>query len=182
VIDTGVARRYARALLSLASEEGRHEQLADELSQVLRTMRENRELGFLLETPGYSQEQRRAAVDALGTALSLSPLLMKFLRLLVERQRTPDLAAIQRAYSALLDQQVGRVRATVTAAQPLSPDEVKKLRDTLASLTGQSVVLEAKTDPRILGGVVTQVGPTQYDGSLKTQLDKLRAELKQAPV
>jgi len=59
---------------------------------------------------------------------------------------------------------------------------VKKLRDTLASLTGQSVVLEAKTDPRILGGVVTQVGPTQYDGSLKTQLDKLRAELKQAPV
>jgi F-type H+-transporting ATPase subunit delta len=182
VIDTGVARRYARALLSLGLEDGRHEQLADELSQVLRTMRENRELGFLLENPGYSQEQRRAAVDALGMALALSPLLMKFLRFLVERQRTPDLAAIGRAYSALLDQQVGRVRATVTAAQPLSPEEVKKLRDTLASLTGRSVVLEAKTDPRILGGVVTQVGPTQYDGSLKTQLDKLRAELKQAPV
>lgn len=182
MIDTGVARRYARALLSLGLEEGRHEQLADELSQALRTMRENRELGFLLEVPGYSQEQRRSAVDALGMALSLSPLLMKFLRLLVERQRTGDLAAIARAYSALLDQQVGRVRATVTAAQPLSPEEVQKLRDTLASLTGRSVILEAKTDPRILGGVVTQVGPTQYDGSLKTQLDKLRAELKQAPV
>jgi F-type H+-transporting ATPase subunit delta len=181
VIHTGVARRYARALLSLGLEEGRHEQLGDELASVLRTMQDNPELGFLLQNQGYSQEQRKGAVEALSQVLKLSPLLVNFLRFLVERQRTADLHAIGRAYSSLLDTQVGRIRATVTAAEPLAPEDVKKLREALSSMTGRSVVLEAKTDPKILGGVVTQVGATQYDGSLKTQLEKLRSELKQAP-
>jgi F-type H+-transporting ATPase subunit delta len=182
VIHSGVARRYARALLSLGLEDGRHEQLGDELLAVLRALQDSRELGFMLQNPGYSQAQRKAAVDTLGALLHVSPLLLDFLRFLVERQRTADLPAIGRAYAALLDKEVGRVRATVIAAQPLSPDDVKKVREALSSLTGRSVVLEAKTDARILGGVITQVGATQYDGSLKTQLEKLRAELKQAPV
>lgn len=182
MIHTGVARRYARALLSLGLEEGRHEQLGDELSAVLRALSDNKELSFILQNPGYSQEHRKAAVDALANVLRLSPMLVNFLRLLVDRQRTLDLPAIGRAYSALLDKQMGRVRATVTAAEPLSPDDVKKLRDALSSMTGHAVVLEAKADPGILGGVVTQVGATQYDGSLKTQLEKLRSELKQAPL
>jgi F-type H+-transporting ATPase subunit delta len=182
VIDTGVARRYARALLSLGLEEGRHEQLGDELAAVLRALNQSRELGFMLQNPGYSQEQRKNAVDALATALHLSPILINFLRLLVERQRIGDLPLIARSYGALLDAKVGRVRATVTAAQPLAAEDVQKLREAIARMTGHSIVLEAKTDPRILGGVVAQVGATQYDGSLKTQLEKLRNELKQVPV
>jgi F-type H+-transporting ATPase subunit delta len=181
VIDTGVARRYARALLSLGLEEGRHEQLGDELTAVLRALNESRELSSMLQNPGYSQQQRKGAVDALASALELSPVVVNFLRLLVDRQRMADLPLIAKLYGALLDSQVGRVRATVTAAQPLSPDEVQKLREAIARMTGRSIVLEAKTDPQILGGVVTQVGATQYDGSLKTQLEKLRTELKQAP-
>jgi F-type H+-transporting ATPase subunit delta len=181
VIDTGVARRYARALLSLGLEEGRHEQLGDELAAVARALNDSRELGFMLQNPGYSQTQRKSVVDTLATALKLSPVLVNFLRLLVDRQRIADLPLIARSYSALLDSQVGRVRATVTAAQPLSPEDVKKLREAMAQLTGRSIVLEARTDPRILGGLVAQVGATEYDGSLKTQLEKLRNELKQAP-
>ena len=182
MIDTGVARRYARALLSLGLEEGRHEQLGDELTAVLRALHDNRDLGSMLQNPGYSQEQRKGAVNSLASALKLSPTLVSFLHLLVDRQRVGDLPSIGRAYGALLDTQVGRVRASVTAAQPLSPDEVNKLRESLAQMTGHTIVLEAKTDPQILGGVIAQVGATQYDGSLKTQLEKLRNELKQAPV
>ena len=182
MIDTGVARRYARALLSLGLEEGRHEQLGDELTAVLRVLHDNRDLGAMLQNPGYSQEQRKGAVDSLASVLKLAPILINFLRLLVDRQRVGDLPSIGRAYGALLDAQVGRVRASVTSAQPLSPDEVQKVRESLARISGHTIVLEAKTDPQILGGVVTQVGATRYDGSLKTQLEKLRNELKQAPV
>jgi F-type H+-transporting ATPase subunit delta len=182
VIDTGVARRYARALLSLGLEEGRHEQLGDELSAVLRAQHESRELGFVLQNPGYTQEQRKGAVEALCKALDLSPVLANFLRLLVDRQRIGDLPLIAKVYSALLDEQVGRVRATVTAAEPLSSEDAKKLRDALSTMTGRTVALETRTDARLLGGVVAQVGPTQYDGSLRTQLEKLRSELKLQPV
>jgi F-type H+-transporting ATPase subunit delta len=180
VIDAGVARRYARALLALGIEEGRHEQLGEELQSVLRLLSANKEAGWMLENPGYSREQRHAAIDALTGAVRASPVLVNFLRLLVDRQRIADLPQVSRAYSALLDDKVGRIRATVSSAQPLSSDEVQKLREAIAAMTGHTIVLESKTDPQLLGGLVTQVGATMYDGSLKTQLERLRDDLKRS--
>lgn len=182
LIHSSVARRYARALLSLGLEEGRFEQYGDELEAVLQTMRQSRELKALLENPGYSPKQRHAAVDAVAAALRLSPLTVNFLRLLVDRERGSDLLAIARAYRAMVDQQAGRIRATVTAAGPLSEEEVNRLREALGRMTGRSIVLESRTDPSLIGGVVAQVGATLLDGSLRTQLERMREDLKSAPM
>lgn len=182
MITASVARRYARALLSLGVEEGRHEQYGDELELVLNALKESREVAHILANPGFTLQQRHAAVEALASALRLSPLLVNFLRLLVDRQRSGDLPAIARAYRALLDQQVGRVRATVISAQPLSDGELSRLREAIARSTGRNIMLQAKTDPALIGGVVTQVGATLLDGSLRTQLERMREELKRAPL
>jgi F-type H+-transporting ATPase subunit delta len=182
LITASVARRYARALLALGLEEGRFEQVGEELEAVLQAIRERRELRVLLENPGYTPAQRLAAVDAAASALRLSPATANFLRLLVERQRGGDLAAIARAYRAMVDQQAGRVRATVTAARPLSDGELERLREAIGRMTGSSIVLESRTDPALIGGVVAQVGTLQLDGSLRTQLERLRDDLKAAPI
>ena len=182
MIPSSVARRYARALLSLGLEEGRPEQYGDELERALEAIRANRELRILLENPGYSLPDRQAAIDALGSAVELSPLSVNFLRLLLERQRIADLAQIARIYRAMVDQQAGRIRATVTSARPLGDDQVDRLRDAIGRMTGRSVVLESQTDSSLIGGVVAQVGTTLLDGSLRTQLERLRQELKNAPL
>jgi F-type H+-transporting ATPase subunit delta len=181
VIDARVARRYARALLSLGLEEGRHEQFGEELASVLHSLDQSRDAAAFLLSPGFTAEQRHLALGAVASVLKLSPTVMKFLGLLVDRQRIADLAAIDRAYRALLDDQVGRIRATVTSAAPLSSAEEQRLRDAIAAMTGRTIVLDAKTDPSIIGGVVAQVGATQLDGSLRTQLERLRRQLKGAP-
>jgi F-type H+-transporting ATPase subunit delta len=182
LIDSSVARRYARALLSLGLEEGRFEQYGDELEAVVETVKGNRELGSILVNPGYPQGQRHAAIDAVASALKLSPLTVSFLRLLVDRQRIADLALMARVYRALVDQEVGRIRATVISAGPLDDDELNRLRDAIGRMTGRSIVLESKTDSSLIGGVVTQVGATMLDGSLRTQLERMRHELKNAPM
>jgi F-type H+-transporting ATPase subunit delta len=182
LIASSVARRYARALLSLGLEEGRFEQYGEELEAVLQAMKASRELGFLLSNPGYPAEQRHGAIAAVAGALELSPLTVNFLRLLVDRQRIADLAAVVRAYRAMVDQQAGRVRATVTSARPLSEEELGRVREAIGRMTGRSIVLESKTDPSLIGGAVTQVGATMLDGSLRTQLERMREELKNAPL
>ena len=182
MIPSSVARRYARALLSLGVEEGRFEQYGDELDAVVQAMKESRELSVVLSNPGYTQEQRQGAVNAAATALKLSPLTVNFLRLLVDRQRAGDLPQIARVYRTLVDQQAGRIRATVTSAGALGDPELERLREALGRMTGRSIVLESKTDASLIGGVVAQVGATMLDGSLRTQLERMRRELKSAPV
>jgi len=182
VIASSVARRYARALFSLGLEEARHELYGDELEAVVRALDQSPEAGAVLKNPGYSQEQRHAAVNALAKGLSLSPMVVSFLRLLVDRQRAGDLTGIVRAYRSMVDQQESRVRATVTAAAPLSKDELERLREAIARMTGRTILLDSRTDPSIIGGVVTQVGATLFDGSLRTQLERMREELKRAPL
>jgi F-type H+-transporting ATPase subunit delta len=82
----------------------------------------------------------------------------------------------------MVDQQAGRVRATVTSAGPLGEHQLERLREAIGRMTGRSIVLEAKTDPSLIGGVVAQVGAKLLDGSLRTQLERMRDELKNAPV
>lgn len=182
MIDASVARRYARALFSLGLEEGRHEEYGEELESILAALEQSREAGAFLRNPGYTQQQRHNAVDALASALKLSPVVVNFLRLLVDRQRVGDLALISRGYRAMVDEKVGRMRATVTSAAPMSDREQSRVREAIAEMTGRTIILDAKTDPSIIGGVVTQVGPRLFDGSLKTQLERMREELKRAPI
>jgi F-type H+-transporting ATPase subunit delta len=182
LIPSSVARRYARALLSLGLEEGRHEKYGEELEAVIEALDESRDAGLILGNPGYSQEHRHAAVNALASAMKLSPMVVNFLQLLVDRQRIGDLPAIARAYRAMVDVEEKRVRATVTAAEPLSKAELDRLREAIAGMTGRTIILDSKTDPAIIGGVVTQVGATMFDGSLRTQLERMREELKRAPL
>jgi F-type H+-transporting ATPase subunit delta len=182
LIPSSVARRYARALLSLGLEEGRHEKYGDELEAVIEALDESPDAGLILRNPGYSQEHRHGAVNALASAMKLSPMVVNFLQLLVDRQRIADLPAIARAYRAMVDVEEKRVRATVTAAAPLSKAELDRLREAIAGMTGRTIILDSKTDPAIIGGVVTQVGATLFDGSLRTQLERMREELKRTPL
>jgi len=179
VIAGSVARRYARALIEVAAEDDHHERVGKELEAVAHALAVP-EARHLLANPSFSEEQRRELAEALGKELRLSPLSRNFLAYLVDRQRLGSLEMIARVYGDLLDKKVGRVRAVVTSALPLEHRDLNHVREALEKATDRTVVLEAKTDPAIVGGLVTQVGAMVYDGSLKTQLERLRDELKQA--
>src|SRR5947209_857765 len=180
VVDADLDAQLGRLVVVEAAQ--RFEQYGDELESVLAAMKQSRELGFVLVNPGYTQPQRHAVVDAVAGGLKLSAVTVNFLRLLVDRQRMGALAEIARVYRALVDRQAGRIRATVTSAGPLSEHELERLREAIGRTTGRAVVLESKTDSSLIGGVVAQVGPTMMDGSLRTQLERMRHELKRGPL
>ena len=91
--------------------------------------------------------------------------------------RIASLPDIARAHRALVDEHAGRVRATVTSARPLDPLLETRLKTALEKSSGKTVIFEKREDPAIMGGLVTQLGDTVYDGSVRTQLQQLREEL-----
>jgi F-type H+-transporting ATPase subunit delta len=124
-----------------------------------------------------SAAERRAALQGLAGPLGLSPLLTHFLSFLIDQRRTRDLAAIHEDYVRLAEEAAGRVRGEVVSATPLDPAQLARIRAALARRMGRELDLAIRVDPDLLGGLVARVGDLVFDGSLRTQLAQLRAQL-----
>ena len=140
-------------------------------------MSSNAELHGALTNPAVPVSAKHRIAEALGTRLNAAPPARKLFVLLADRDRLgimPDLLAIYRE-RLMEHQQV--VRAEVTTAAPLSPERVTQIEQKLAALTGRKVDMKTSVDPAIIGGVVTRIGSTVYDGSIATRLAKLKERL-----
>ncbi len=174
------AARYARALLDVVIKEGNPEQVEQELSAFADLLVQNPNLENALTNPAVPVSGKRGVVKELASRLTLSPPLAKLLLMLADRDRlviVPDLVAVYR--DRLMDyRQV--VRADVTTAEPLAEAKVSLLTQRLAQLTGRQVTMTTKVDPAIIGGLVARVGSTVYDGSVATQLARIKNRLRSA--
>jgi F-type H+-transporting ATPase subunit delta len=174
-----IARRYAKALFGLAVEMGRVEAWAKSLESLRGAIETSPDLRDVLSNPVYSKEQRRAIVEKLSAALSLDAEPANLLFLLGDRNRLPYLGALVETFRGLADAHLGQLRAKVVSAVKLDDAAVQAIADELSRKHGAKVLVERAVDPALLGGVIAQVGSMVYDGSVLTQLEDLRKQLKQ---
>ena len=171
------ANRYAKALFDVALEEKADlEQVDRDLEAVVSMLQASPELEAA-SNRGLSDAARKTLIEAVAKAMTLTTPVTKVLVLLAQDRKLgylPDLAAAFR--ERLLSHQ-NIVRAEVTSAAPLSPEKTKALEDSLSKVTGKKVELSVSIDPELLGGVVAKIGSTVYDGSVKTQLQRMRQDL-----
>jgi F-type H+-transporting ATPase subunit delta len=170
-------KRYARALLELVRADDAAAAAGDELGQAAAAFSEPR-LRPLVMSPIIDAAARLKIVKAVVAALGLSKAVGNFVALLAERDRLSILPDVARWYDALLDEELGRARAVIRSAAPLSPAERSALVELARRLTGcREVIATTSVDPELLGGVVLDVGGTVYDGSVQTQLVRLSKEM-----
>lgn len=174
---SAVARRYAKALLSIGVERQSYDALNKELERAAETFQRSPELKTTLENPVFSLAKRRLILDELARRLGLSKLVRNFLMLLLDKGRIDALPEIARAHRALVDEHAGRLRASVTSARPLDPRLELRLKTALERQSHKIILLEKRQDPSIVGGLVTQLGDLVFDGSVRAQLEGLRHRL-----
>jgi F-type H+-transporting ATPase subunit delta len=102
---------------------------------------------------------------------------VNFLKVLLQNQRLTDLAAINRKFAEVLDVRAGMLAATVTTARSVPADARQKLHATLSSLTGSNVRVNFATDSELIGGLVTRIGSTVYDGSVRNHLQQIKEKM-----
>jgi F-type H+-transporting ATPase subunit delta len=167
-----LGRVYAEALHAAALSESRADEVGDELAAAAQAVRGNPRVAAFLAS-GAVAKKSKLPVLAAAFEYNSSELLRKFLGVLTQNGRLELLPAVAAAYTTLRDKAHNRVRATVTSAVPLAPDQLATVKDALANNLKADPVLTAAVDPDLLGGLVVRVGDRVFDTSVRTRLASL---------
>jgi len=173
------ARRYARALFDVVlAQQGDLDRAGQELEGFAALVSAHPALEAVVANPAVPAAKKRAVVDAIvAQAGDVSAPVARTLALLADRDRLALVPQIARASAERLLDHRQIVRADVTTAVPLDEAKTAAMADALGRATGRKVLIDARVDPSILGGVVARVGSVVYDGSVARQLDRMKEQL-----
>ena len=172
-----LAERYAGALVDVAIENKQADLVKKELADFAALVRESPDLQAFLSNPSIARMAKHSAIEAIVARMGASRTLRNYLFVIVDQRRAGMLIEIEQAFSRLLDARQGITQATVTSATELNQQERAELGAALAKLTGEKVQARYTTDAALIGGAVVQIGSTIYDGSVRTQLERMRARM-----
>jgi F-type H+-transporting ATPase subunit delta len=171
------ARPYARAVMDVAGSPAAANALRGELLGFAAAIRTSDDLRSLYTNPGIDLESKLKVTSSLASKLKVGDLGRKVLDVLVRNHRINDLGAILEAVHAYVNAALGVAVAEVRSAKTLSPDEMQRLADVLSKKVGKSVELDIRTDPKLLGGIIVQIGSEIWDASVVGKINKFRESL-----
>jgi len=172
-----MARRYASALADVVLERGEAAEVQTELAQWEEMIQSTPNLLEVLRNPTIALDQKRTVLNKLIERAKPRQTTVNFLKVLLQNHRLTDLGEINRKFAETLDDRAGMVLATVTTARAVNEASQQQLHAKLTGLTGKKVRVDFATDPDLLGGVVTRIGSTVYDGSVRNQLQMIKEKM-----
>lgn len=179
-----VSSTYANALFEAATEMGLKsnelESIENELVSLEALLKGSKPLRAALESPIVSAQERIGVIDGLtknwGKDRGLE-LLKRFLVSAVERGRFGKLPEIRKAYRKARLQLEGAVEGTIWSADPMKTSDVEGLAQAFGKKLSKKVVFQMETDSSLLAGMKILINGVTYDGTLRSQLERLRQEL-----
>jgi F-type H+-transporting ATPase subunit delta len=176
MIEGSLSRRYTKALFQLAREGGQEDTIGREIEEFYQSFSRS-DLEKVLTNPTFGIDSRKSILVQVTKSQQLSLLTTHFLSLLLERDRLTYLSAILSCYRRLLNEAKGRVEAKVVGASRLETATVERLREVLHGISGKEVVLHQEIDPGLIGGLLVELAGKVYDGSVRTQLEKMKERI-----
>lgn len=175
---SALTKRYAAALADVVLERDDAGAAKEGLATFVEAFSSSADLRNFLASPAVPKPAKRAVIEKLGARLKLGPAVRNFLFVIVDNRRMDVLAEIGQAFEAELNARLGIAEAEVTSARELTPQEKRDLTETLARLTGKQIEARYGLDAGLIAGAVVRIGSTIYDGSVREQLNRLRARLE----
>jgi ATP synthase F1 delta subunit len=170
-----IAAVYARSLFEVAKEQDKIDLIREQLGAFTDALDQTRELQVFFFSPYFSTKEKE---DGLDRAVSdADPVLINFLKLLIENHRMPVIFRVRRAYEELWEEENKLLPVRVTSAVELDQRTVSQIGDRIAEQTGRKVDLSSQVDPDIIGGIVVRVGNSILDASIRNRLESLRKQV-----
>jgi F-type H+-transporting ATPase subunit delta len=178
VIDTTLAKRYARAMVEIGQEQDALAKYGQDLTSISELVDESKDFREVLINPVFTKEDKKRIAGQILAKMGTDPMVINFVNVLIDRKRIDQLAGIEMAFRQKMDEIRGISRGEVVSAEPLNEDELGRITDALSDITRKQVLVTSKVDPFLIGGLVARVGDMVFDGSIRTQLNQLKESLK----
>src|SRR5215210_164712 len=173
-----IASVYARSLFEVAQEQGKLDEIREQLGQFADALEENRELQVFFFSPYFSTPEKK---DGLKKAVTgVEEILNNFLELLIEKHRMPAVFRVRRTLDQMWQRENQLLPVEITSAVELDKGTIKQIGDRIGAETDQKIDLSTRVEPDILGGIVVRVGNSIIDASIRARLEKLRKQVARA--
>ena len=168
------AIRYAKAVLSLASDQKSADAVNDDMRLIVNTIAESKDLSNVLQSPVISSAVKKSVL--LEVFKKSNKTTLSLINTLITNNRIAILSDVALKYNQLFDQSKGIELATVTTAIPLTDALKQQVLAKAKELTGKDIEVESIVDENIIGGFILRIGDIQYNASIANQLSKLKRE------
>ncbi len=168
------AIRYAKAVLSLATDQKTADVVNADMKLIANTISGSKDLSEALQSPVVPSTIKKSVLLEVFKNTNQSTL--SLIDTLVVNNRIDILEQVAVKYNQLFDESKGIELATVTTAIALTPDLEKKVLAKAKALVGKDVEIKNIIDESILGGFILRIGDVQYNASISNQLSKLKRE------
>ena len=168
------AIRYAKALLSLASDQKAADAVSADMKLIVKSIADSKDLSDMLQSPVIPSSDKKAVLLEVFKKSSKSTL--SLIDILITNNRIDLLGYVASKYNQLFDESKGIELATVTTAVALTAALKKEVLAKAKALTGKNVEVENIIDESILGGFILRIGDVQYNASVANQLNNLKRE------
>ncbi|MEJ2031597.1 MAG: ATP synthase F1 subunit delta [Deltaproteobacteria bacterium] len=176
--NTIVAKRYAKALFAVGREENALDAYGETLSALADLFASQPEALEALINPQYPLDVREKVAEQLGMAMAAPPVMVNFLRLVVQKRRADVIPDIAEVFQGMVYAQRNTSQGVVVTAIEIDKKLKGKIQEKLEKITGKKILLESRVDPSIIGGLIAKVGDLVLDGSIKSQVAGLKESIK----
>ena len=181
MISVTLARRYARALLNLADRQKELERTQTELGEIASLFAREPRMRRYFESPSITRAEKLSFLEE-----KLKPMVGRpvygLLNVLLRRRRLDHLIAIADEFEKLSEHAQGIRRAVIRTAVPITDRQADEVIHALARRTGLKILLAREVDAALLGGAVVSLDHQVIDGTLATELWRIRRHLLQTRV
>ena len=172
-----IARRYSGALADVVLATGETETVKAELAGWTEIFFNSTDLQTVFSNPAITHVNKERVLEHLIAKAKPLKATANFLRILLRNSRLTEISEINDRFDAVLQERSGVVLAEIVSARELPENERTEFKTNLERLTGKKVNINYAINKDIIGGVVTRIGSTVYDGSVKTKLENLKEQL-----
>jgi F-type H+-transporting ATPase subunit delta len=173
-----ISSRYARALADVVfADKLDPAKTVQDLQDIAAVLHSSPDLRSVWDIPHLPMEKKLKLLDAIAASTGMAKQVRNFIAILIEKRRLKMLPDMIVQLKAELNERMGFADAEVISARTLGEDERRLLEAQIAKVTGKKVRAQFEQDKNILGGAVVKVGSTIYDGSVRGQLQKIKAHI-----